>query len=190
MTARGGETVIVSSDKDLMQLINGHVSMLDPIRQNPILADDVRAKFGVGPEKMIDIQALMGDAVDNVPGVPGIGPKGACQLITEYGTLEAALEAARTGVMKPSSRRDLLVRHEADALRSKQLVALSCDVPLPVPIDELAVRSWDQAILADFSMPRASRASGRESVRKAPRRPGAGAGANPGAGADGRLRPL
>ncbi|HET9147934.1 MAG TPA: DNA polymerase I [Acetobacteraceae bacterium] len=150
MTARGGETVIVSSDKDLMQLINGHVSMLDPIRQNPILADDVLAKFGVGPEKMIDIQALMGDAVDNVPGVPGIGPKGACQLITEYGTLEAALEAARTGVMKPSKRRDLLVRHEADALRSKQLVTLSCDTPLPVPIDELAVRSWDQAVLAGF----------------------------------------
>ena len=150
MTRAGGETVIVSSDKDLMQLIDKTVSMLDPIKQTPIGPAEVEQKFGVPPGKMIEIQALMGDSVDNVPGVPGIGPKTACQLITEYGTVEAALEAAKTGAMKPSKRRDLLVAHAGDAIVSKQLVTLSCDVPLPVPVGELSLRRWDGAALGAF----------------------------------------
>ncbi len=150
MTRCGGETVIVSSDKDLMQLIDNGVSMLDPIKQTVIGAAEVAAKFGVTPDKMIEIQALMGDSVDNVPGVPGIGPKTACQLITEYGTVEAALEAARSGAMKPSKRRDLLVAHADAAIISKQLVTLTCDVPLPMPIGELSLRRWDGATLGGF----------------------------------------
>jgi DNA polymerase-1 len=150
MTRCGGETVIVSSDKDLMQLIDKGVSMLDPIKQTPIGPAEVEQKFGVPPGKMIEIQALMGDSVDNVPGVPGIGPKGAGQLVSEYGTVEAVLEAAKSGAMKPSKRRDLLVRHEADALLSKQLVTLTCDVPLPMPIGELSLRRWNGAALGDF----------------------------------------
>ena len=87
----GGRTTIVSSDKDLMQLIGPTVSMLDPIKEKPIGAAEVIEKFGVAPEKLIDVQALMGDPVDNVPGVPGIGPKNAAQLIGEYGDLETVL---------------------------------------------------------------------------------------------------
>ena len=85
---------IVSSDKDLMQLIRPGVEMLDPIKQKPIGPVEVMEKFGVTPDKMIEVQALIGDATDNVPGVPGIGPKGAAQLINEFGDVEAVLAAA------------------------------------------------------------------------------------------------
>ncbi|HEX7389613.1 MAG TPA: 5'-3' exonuclease H3TH domain-containing protein, partial [Acidiphilium sp.] len=150
MRRDGGEAVIVSSDKDLMQLLGDGVSMLDPIKQTPIGPAEVMAKFGVMPGKMIEMQALMGDSVDNVPGVPGIGPKGAAQLIGEYGTLDAILEAAATGAMKPSKRRDALVTYADEARISRQLVELRCDVDLPVPVADLAIAPHDEAALNAF----------------------------------------
>ncbi len=147
-SAAGDEVVIVSSDKDLMQLLGPCVSMLDPMKNTPIGHAEVEAKFGVGPEKVIEVQSLIGDSVDNVPGVPGIGPKGAAALIGEYGTLEAVLEAAPS--MKPSKRRDALIEHAEAARISKILVTLCAEVPLPVPIEELAVRPWDAAVLRAF----------------------------------------
>ncbi|HEY1857052.1 DNA polymerase I, partial [Acidocella sp.] len=146
--AAGGEAVIVSSDKDLMQLIGPGVSMLDPMKNLPIGLAEVEAKFGVTPDKVIEVQALIGDSTDNVPGVPGIGPKGAAQLINEYGTVEAVLEAAPA--MKPSKRRDMLIEHADKARISKQLVTLRADAPLPEPLENFALRRWDDAVLSAF----------------------------------------
>ncbi len=146
----GGEAVIVSSDKDLMQLIRPGVTMLDPMKNVPIGEAEVAAKFGVTPDKVIEVQALIGDSVDNVPGVRGIGPKGAAELIGEYGNLEAVLEAARSGAMKPGKRRDMLVEFAENALISKELVKLRDDAPLPEPIEDLALRHWDDAVLSAF----------------------------------------
>jgi DNA polymerase-1 len=144
----GGQATIVSSDKDLMQLIRPGVAMLDPIKQKAIGPAEVMEKFGVPPEKLIDAQALMGDPTDNVPGVPGIGPKTAAQLLTEFGTLDAVLAAAPA--MKPSKRRDMLLEH-ADAARiSRELVTLREDAPLPVPVDHLNPRPPERATLAAF----------------------------------------
>ncbi len=144
----GGEVIIVSSDKDLMQLLRPGVEMLDPMKNTPIGQAEVETKFGVTPDKVIEVQALIGDSVDNVPGVPGIGPKGAAALINEYGTLEKVLEAAPS--MKPSKRRDALIEHAESARISKQLVTLREDAPLPVPVDELEVKAWDAAVLRAF----------------------------------------
>ncbi|MDE1896137.1 MAG: DNA polymerase I, partial [Rhodospirillales bacterium] len=144
----GGEVVIVSSDKDLMQLLRDGVTMLDPMKNTPIGPAEVEAKFGVAPDKVIEVQALIGDSVDNVPGVPGIGPKGAAALIGEYGTLEAVLAAAPS--MKPSKRRDALIEHAEAARISKTLVTLCADVPLPVPVAELGVKAWDADVLRAF----------------------------------------
>jgi DNA polymerase-1 len=144
----GGEAIIVSSDKDLMQLLGPTVTMLDPMKNTPIGLAEVEAKFGVTPDKVIEVQALIGDSVDNVPGVPGIGPKGAAQLINEYGTLEAVLEAAPS--MKPSKRRDMLIEHAEKARISKQLVILRDDCPLPEPIEDLILRRWDDNVLGAF----------------------------------------
>ncbi len=150
MTATGGAVTIVSSDKDLMQLLTDQVAMLDPIKSTPIGPADVMAKFGVTPAQMIDAQALMGDTVDNVPGVPGIGPKGAAQLIAEFGTLDNILAAAASGAMKPSKRRDALVEHAEAARRSRRLVELRRDVALPLPIEALTTTITDQAQLTAF----------------------------------------
>ncbi len=148
VTEQGGEAIIVSSDKDLMQLLGPSVTMLDPMKNIPIGLAEVEAKFGVTPDKVIEVQALIGDSVDNVPGVPGIGPKGAAQLIQEYGTLEAVLDAAPS--MKPGKRRDMLIEH-ADAARiSKQLVMLRDDAPMPEPIENFIVKHWDNATLSNF----------------------------------------
>ena len=132
--ASGGRTTIVSSDKDLMQLIRPGVGMLDPIKQKPIGPAEVMEKWGVPPDKLVEMQALMGDAVDNVPGVPGIGPKTAAQLITEYGDLELVLAAAPS--MKPSKKKDMLIAHAEAARISRRLVQLRDDAPLPVPLAE------------------------------------------------------
>ena len=146
--AQGGTCTIVSSDKDLMQLVGDGVCMLDPIKQTPVGPAEVETKFGVPPTKVVDVQALMGDPTDNVPGVPGIGPKTAAALVQEYGTLEAVLNAAPE--MKKSKRRDMLIEH-ADAARvSLQLVTLATDVPLPVPVKELGTREPDMLVLADW----------------------------------------
>ncbi len=142
----GGQVTIVSSDKDLMQLIRPGVIMQDPIKQKSIGPDEVREKFGCGPEKMIDLLALMGDSVDNVPGVPGIGPKTACQLLSEFGDLEGVLAAAPA--MKPSKRRELLITHAEQARVSRELVILRDDAPMPEPLDTLGVREPDRASLA------------------------------------------
>ena len=144
----GGQVTIVSSDKDLMQLIRPGVLMQDPIKQKPIGPDEVRDKFGCGPEKMTDLLALMGDSVDNVPGVPGIGPKTACQLLSEFGDLEGVLAAAPA--MKPSKRRELLITHAEQARLSRQLVILRDDAPMPEALETLAVRDPDRAALASW----------------------------------------
>jgi DNA polymerase-1 len=148
VTEAGGTATIVSSDKDLMQLIRPGVDMLDPIKQKPIAAADVVEKFGVPPEKMIDAQALIGDSVDNVPGIPGIGPKTAAQLIQEFGDLDTILAAAPA--MKPSKRRDALLEHAENARISRQLVTLHDDAPLPQPLDALAVREPEKETLASW----------------------------------------
>lgn len=142
----GGMATIVSSDKDLMQLLRPGVAMLDPIKQKPIVIADVMEKFGVPPEQLVEAQALIGDSADNVPGVPGIGPKGAAQLIGEYGTVEAILAAAPG--MKPSKRRDALMEHAEKARISRQLVELREDAPLPLPLDALVAREPDRAKLS------------------------------------------
>ncbi|MEE4208408.1 MAG: DNA polymerase I [Parvularcula sp.] len=124
---KGAEVVIVSSDKDLTQLITDKVVMFDPMKNKIIDCDGVIERFGVGPDKMIDLQALMGDSTDNVPGVPGIGPKTAAQLLDEYGTLEELL--ARADEIKQKKRRETLIEHADNARISKTLVTLKTDVP-------------------------------------------------------------
>ncbi|MBN8529504.1 MAG: DNA polymerase I, partial [Caulobacterales bacterium] len=144
----GGEAVIVSSDKDLMQLIGPHVVMWDPMKERRLGQDAVIEKFGVTPDKMIDLQALVGDSVDNVPGAPGIGPKTAAQLLDEYGDLDTLL--ARAGEIKQPKRRETLIEH-ADQIRlSRELVKLVCDVPAPEPIADFVVRDPDPATLSAF----------------------------------------
>ncbi|MBO6085640.1 MAG: DNA polymerase I, partial [Acetobacter sp.] len=133
--AIGGTCTLISSDKDLMQLVGEKIKMYDPIKQKTIDIAEVEAKFGVPPEKVAEVQALMGDSTDNVPGVPGIGQKTAAALITDYGTLEQVL--ASVASMKPSKRRTLLQEHAESARLSLRLVTLARDVPLPVPIEEL-----------------------------------------------------
>ena len=142
----GGQATLVSSDKDLMQLIRPGVEMLDPIKQKPIGPAEVMEKYGVTPDKMIDVQALIGDPTDNVPGVPGIGPKGAAQLINEFGDLDSVLAAAPA--MKPSKRRDNLIEHAEKARISRDLVTLRSDTPLPQPVEQLHARPYDKAALA------------------------------------------
>ena len=137
----GWDVTIVSSDKDLMQLIalssedGPGVDMLDTMKNERRGADYVQEKFGVRPDQLGDVLALMGDAVDNIPGVPGIGAKTAAKLIVEYDNLDAVLAAAPT--MKPSKMRDNLIAHEEMARLSRQLVALHCDMPLPQTLDDL-----------------------------------------------------
>ena len=137
VSASGGQVTVVSSDKDLMQLLRPGVAMLDPIKNVSIGEAEVFARFGVSPGKMVEIQALMGDAVDNVPGVAGVGPKKAAALINEYGTVEAVIAAARAGTMKAGKQRDTLVEQAEQALVSRRLVELSTDCPLPLPVETL-----------------------------------------------------
>ncbi|HEX3699672.1 MAG TPA: DNA polymerase I [Phenylobacterium sp.] len=144
----GGEVVIVSSDKDLMQLVGPQVSMLDTMKNLRIGHDQVVEKFGVPPDKVVDVQALCGDSVDNVPGAPGIGVKTASALILEYGDLDTLL--ARASEIKQDKRRQTLIDF-ADQIRlSRELVKLDCDTPLPEPVDELAVREPEAEVLAAF----------------------------------------
>src|SRR6185369_6143422 len=144
----GGEVVIVSSDKDLMQLVGPQVSMLDTMKNLKIGAEQVFEKFGVSPDKVVDVQALCGDSVDNVPGAPGIGIKTASALITEYGDLDTLL--ARAGEIKQDKRRQTLIDF-ADQIRlSRQLVQLDCDTPLPAPVDDLAVEEPHAETLQAF----------------------------------------
>ncbi|OJW51259.1 MAG: DNA polymerase I [Alphaproteobacteria bacterium 41-28] len=135
-----GDVTIVSSDKDLMQLVGGSVKMLDPIKNRMIGVEEVIEKFGVPPEKVADIQALAGDPTDNVPGVPGIGIKTASELIQTYGTLENLLEHASE--IKQPKRREALIEHAENARISKELVKLKDDVPGAEPLEMFAVKPF------------------------------------------------
>src|SRR6187401_2430961 len=139
---------IVSSDKDLMQLVNDCVTMYDTMKDKRIGRAEVIEKFGVGPEKVIEVQALIGDTSDNVPGVPGIGVKTAAQLITEYGDLETLL--ARASEIKQQKRRENLIAFADQARVSKKLVTLDQNVKLEVPVEELAVHEPDYKRLVAF----------------------------------------
>ena len=146
--AAGATVTVVSSDKDLMQLVSDKIQLLDPIKNRPIGAAEVREKFGVGPEQVIDVQALIGDSVDNVPGVPGIGVKTAAELIGAYGTLEELLKRAEE--IKQPKRRQNLIDFAEQARISKRLVTLDANVPLPLPLEDLAVKALDGAKLGAF----------------------------------------
>ncbi|EKE77219.1 DNA polymerase I [Oceanibaculum indicum] len=146
--AKGMDVVIVSSDKDLMQLVRDGVTMLDPIKNRPIGPDEVMEKFGVAPDKVVDVQSLAGDSVDNVPGVPGIGVKTAAQLITDYGDLETLL--ARATEIKQPKRRESLIEYAEQARISRELVKLRDDVPLEVSVDQLEVKDPEHATLLSF----------------------------------------
>ncbi|WP_017665044.1 DNA polymerase I [Porphyrobacter sp. AAP82] len=149
---RGWDVTIVSSDKDLMQLIGevdgAKIDMLDTMKNQRIWLSEVEEKFGVGPELVGDVLALMGDSVDNVPGIFGIGPKTASKLIAEHGSLTAALDSAPA--MKPSKLRDRLIEGRGDAELSKVLVTLKEDCDLPQPLDEMALGPIPPAPLALF----------------------------------------
>src|SRR4029077_1136221 len=139
---------IVSSDKDLMQLVNDRVTMYDTMKDKRIGPAEVVEKFGVPPDKVIEVQALIGDSTDNVPGVPGIGVKTAAQLITEYGDLEQLL--FRAGEIKQPKRREALIENAEKARISRQLVLLDDKVALDVPLDDLAVHEPDARKLVAF----------------------------------------
>jgi DNA polymerase-1 len=141
----GATCTIVSSDKDLMQLIRPGVEMMDPIKKTKIGPEAVMEKFGVPPEKVIDVQALAGDSTDNVPGVPGIGVKTAAQLINEYGDLETLL--TRAGEIKQPKRREALLANAELARISKKLVTLRDDVPTPAEPEAFDKRKPDPNVL-------------------------------------------
>ena len=144
----GATATIVSSDKDLMQLVNDGVVMLDTMKDKKIGRAEVIEKFGVPPDKVIEVQSLIGDSTDNVPGVPGIGVKTAAQLIGEYGDLETLLK--RAGEIKQEKRRQTLLDNAANARLSKKLVTLDANVKLDVPLGDLAVHEPDYKLLIAF----------------------------------------
>ena len=147
--AQGWAVTIVSSDKDLMQLIEPGLDMYDTMNNRRLGAEHVAEKFhGITPAQLGDVLALMGDSVDNVPGVPGVGPKTAAKLILEHGDLEAVLAAAPG--MKAGKLRDNLIEHAAMARLSKELVTLKCDVALPEPLEDLELKGIPDAPLRAF----------------------------------------
>ena len=145
---KGARVTIASSDKDLMQLVNGQVTLLDPMKVRRIGAEEVREKFGVGPDRVIDVQALAGDSVDNVPGVPGIGIKTAAELIETYGDLETLL--ARAEEIKQPARRTKLIENADKARISKLLVTLKDDVETPDPLEDFGTAEPDAEKLLTF----------------------------------------
>lgn len=144
--AEGTQVTIVSSDKDLMQLVRDGIQLMDPMKNIMIGPDEVFAKFGVTPDKVVDVQALCGDTSDNVPGVAGIGVKTAAELITTYGSLENLLDNLAS--IKQPKRRETLETHAELARISKKLVTLCDSVPVPVPVQQLVTGSQEK--LADF----------------------------------------
>ncbi|WP_282092080.1 DNA polymerase I [Epibacterium ulvae] len=144
----GGRCTIISSDKDLMQLVGGGVEMLDAMKNKRIDSDGVVEKFGVGPDRVVDVQALAGDSVDNVPGAPGIGIKTAALLINEYGSLEALLDRAEE--IKQPKRRQTLIEKRDQIELSKQLVQLDCNMDLDFTLDDLEVRDPEADVLLPF----------------------------------------
>jgi DNA polymerase-1 len=146
--AAGADVTIVASDKDLMQLVGPGVVMLDTMKQKRIGPAEVTDRFGVPPEKVVDVQALAGDSVDNIPGVPGIGVKTAAQLVNEYGDLETLL--GRASEIKQQKRREALIAHAEDARLSKRLVTLDRNVALETPIEALGIQPVDGTRLIAF----------------------------------------
>lgn len=146
--AVGLDVVIVSSDKDLMQLVDDRICMLDPIKQKRLYRDDVVEKFGVGPDRVVDVQSLAGDSIDNVPGVPGIGVKTAALLINEYGDLDTLLE--RAGEIKQPKRRENLIEFADLARVSRELVRLDEAVPGLPDLEDLRHETHDAETLRAF----------------------------------------
>ena len=146
--AIGADVTIVSSDKDLMQLVTANVHMYDSMKDKQIGIPDVIEKWGVAPEKMIDLQALTGDSTDNIPGIPGIGPKTAAQLLEEFGDLDTLLE--RAGEIKQNKRRENILANAELARLSRQLVTLRTDVPLELGLDALVLEPQDGPKLISF----------------------------------------
>ncbi|ART93458.1 DNA polymerase I [Zymomonas mobilis] len=145
---RGFQVTVYSSDKDLMQLIQPRLNLFDPVNNCLIGSEQVVKKFGVVPEKLGDLLALMGDTADNIPGVPGVGPKTASRLINEYGNLSEILESAPE-IKQPKLRQNL-IEYKETAILSRELVALVDDKPLPEPLDNLVVKGVDMTPLRDF----------------------------------------
>ncbi|HCP00211.1 MAG TPA: DNA polymerase I, partial [Rhodospirillaceae bacterium] len=146
--ALGIETVVVSSDKDLMQLVRNRVHMLDPMKDIVIGEDEVMDKFGVTPDKVVDVQSLAGDSTDNVPGVPGIGVKTAALLINEYGDLDTLLDRALE--IKQKKRRENLIEFADMARISRDLVRLKDDVQTDQTIEDFALKDPDPATVVEF----------------------------------------
>jgi len=146
--AKGAKVTIVSSDKDLMQLYKKNVRLFDPMKNKFITLEDIATKFGVVPEKVIDVQSLAGDSSDNVPGVPGIGVKTAAELINKYGTLEKLLDNAHE--IKQNKRRETLIENKDKAIISKKLVTLMKDVPVERKIEEFQLKEIDKDKLHKF----------------------------------------
>ena len=142
------KVTIVSSDKDLMQLVSDNVSMLDTMKGRVFKKEDVFDKFGVYPEKVIDVQSLAGDSVDNIPGIPGIGIKTAALLINEYGDLDGLFKNSEK--IKQKKRRENIIEFENQAYISKKLVTLKNDVPLPIPIKDTSLKEIDAEKLISF----------------------------------------
>ena len=146
--AAGADATIISSDKDLMQLVTGHVSMYDSMKDRQIGIAEVVEKFGVAPEKMIDLQSLTGDSTDNIPGVPGIGPKTAAQLLDEFGDLDTLL--ARAGEIRQNKRRENLIEFADLARLSRELVTLKTDTPVDIDLEGLKLEPQDGPKLIAF----------------------------------------
>jgi len=146
--ALGARVTVASSDKDLMQLVTDQITLLDPMKSKRIGHAEVMEKFGVAPNRVIDVQSLAGDSVDNVPGVPGIGVKTAAQLITEYGDLDALL--ARAEEIKQPKRREKLINHADDARISRDLVTLKPDVPVEHALDSFGAAEPEAEKLVSF----------------------------------------
>ena len=144
----GAETTIISSDKDLMQLVTNQVHMYDSMKDRPIGIAEVIEKWGVPPEKMIDLQSLTGDSTDNVPGVPGIGPKTAAQLIDQFGSLDSLLAHAQE--IKQQKRRENIIAFADQARLARELVTLKDDVPLQTGLDDLLLEPTDGPRLISF----------------------------------------
>ncbi|MDP2734385.1 MAG: DNA polymerase, partial [Hoeflea sp.] len=144
----GADVTVISSDKDLMQLVGPQVSMYDSMKDRQIGVPEVIEKWGVPPEKMIDLQALTGDSVDNVPGIPGIGPKTAAQLIEQFGDLDTLL--ARAGEIPQTKRRENIIEFADKARMSRELVRLRDDVDVTEKLDDLLLNPPDGPKLVAF----------------------------------------
>lgn len=147
-TPLGHKVVIVSGDKDLLQLVSGDVVMWDPMKDKVMDPQAVQQKYGVGPEQLLDLFALIGDSSDNVPGIPGIGPKTAHKLIGDFASLEGLYE--QVGELKKSKMKDNIIEHRDQAYLSRQLIALKSDVVIPEELESYRLRQPDDQLLAEI----------------------------------------